>query len=349
MIVFTTMIDGYECVSAYSTGWGCPVRRTIRNVAVAALVGVVAAAAGGTGSAPRAAAAADGDWTTYHHDNARSGVATGLAPLGTLSRAWSATLDGAVYGQPLAVGDRVFAATENDTVYALDADTGAVAWSTHVGTPMPRSALPCGNIDPLGITSTMVYDPATDLLFALAERTGAEHVLVSIDATSGQVREQRPAEPPMGDRVAHQQRAALNLVGDHVYIAYGGLAGDCGTYIGSVVGLPTSGDAAAVSYAIPTTREGGIWAPGGGVLVGDNLLYAVGNGESSSGEYDGSDSVVALTPQLQLADRFAPSTWAADNAADLDLGSMTPAPVDSYVFTDGKRGVGYTLRADGLG
>ena len=154
------------------------------------------------------ATAAPGDWITYHHDNARTGLAADLAPLGTLSPAWTATLDGAVYGQPLVVGDRVFAATENDTVYALDPATGAVVWSAHVGTPMPRSALPCGNIDPLGITSTMVYDPASDLLFALAERTGAEHVLVSIDATTGQVREQRPAEPLMGDRIAHQQRAA---------------------------------------------------------------------------------------------------------------------------------------------
>src|SRR5207302_7019154 len=107
----------------------------------------------------------------------------------------------------------------------------------------PRSARPCGTTDPLGITSTMVYDPASNLLFALAERTGAQHVLVSINATSGQVREQRPAEPPMGDRIAHQQRAALNLVGDRVYIAYGGLAGDCAQYIGSVVALPTTGAA----------------------------------------------------------------------------------------------------------
>jgi polyvinyl alcohol dehydrogenase (cytochrome) len=289
------------------------------------------------------------DWTTYHHDNARTGLAADLAPLGTLSRAWTATLDGAVYGQPLVVGDRVFAATENDTVYALDAGSGAVIWSAHVGAPMRRAQLPCGNIDPLGITSTMVYDPSTNLLFALAERSGAAHVLVSVDATSGQVREQRAAEPPRGDRVAHQQRAALNLVADKVYIAYGGLAGDCGNYIGSVVALPTTGDATPLSYAIPTTREGGIWAPGGGAVVGDNLLYAVGNGESTSGAHDGSDSVIALTPQLGLADWFAPATWADDNAADLDLGSMTPALIGSYVFTDGKRAVGYTLRPDHLG
>jgi polyvinyl alcohol dehydrogenase (cytochrome) len=348
-MVFTAMADGNECVPAYSTDGKCPVRRGIRNVAVAVLVAAVAAAAGGTGSAPRASAAEDGDWTTYHHDNARSGVAAGLAALGTLSRAWSATLDGAVYGQPLAVADRVFAATENDTVYALDAATGAVAWSTHVGTPVRRSSLPCGNIDPLGITSTMVYDPATNLLFALAERTGPEHVLVSIDATTGQVSAERAAEPPRGDPAAHQQRAALNLLGDRVYIAYGGLAGDCANYIGSVVSLPTTGTGPATSYAVPTTREAGIWAPGGATVVDGNLLYAVGNGESTSGEYDGSDSVVALSPDLQLADRFAPSSWAADNAADLDLGSMTPALVGSYVYADGKRGTGYTLRSGALG
>jgi outer membrane protein assembly factor BamB len=323
-------------------------KKPFRVSLVVGLLGVLTVVTTRSATALEASAAA-GDWSTYHRDNARTGVAAGLAPLGTLSPAWTATLDGAVYGQPLIVGDRVFAATENDTVYGLDAATGAVAWSAHVGTPMPRSALPCGNIDPLGITSTMVYDPATNLLFALAERSGAEHVLVSIDATSGQIREQRAAEPPLGDRIAHQQRAALNLLNGEVYIAYGGLAGDCGNYIGSVVSLPTTGAATPNSYAVPTSREGGIWATGGATVIGGNLVYAVGNGESTSGAYDGSDSVIALTPQLQLADLFAPSTWAADNAADLDLGSMTPAQIGSYVFAAGKRGTGYTLNADHFG
>jgi polyvinyl alcohol dehydrogenase (cytochrome) len=292
--------------------------------------------------------AAEADWTTYHRDNQRTGVAAGLAPLGTLSRAWEAKLDGAVYGQPLVVGDRVFAGTENNTVYALDAANGQVAWSAHIGPPMPRSKLPCGNIDPLGITSTMVYDPATNLVFALAELDGGKHVLVSVDAATGAVREQRTAEPPKGDRVAHQQRAALNLLDGRVNIAFGGLAGDCAAYIGSVIALPTTGNDPAISYAIPTTREAGIWAPGGGTLIGDKLMYAVGNGESTSG-YDGSDSVIALDRDLKLLDRFSPTTWADDNANDLDLGSMTPAAVGSYVFIAGKRGVGYTLKADHLG
>ncbi|GAA1810667.1 hypothetical protein GCM10009835_32660 [Planosporangium flavigriseum] len=288
------------------------------------------------------------DWTTYHHDNTRSGVAPELAPLGTLSKAWDATLDGAVYGQPLVVGDRVFAATENNTVYALDAATGRTIWSTHVGSPMPLSQLPCGNINPLGITSTMVYDPATRLLFALSETTAARHMLVSLDATTGTVRQRRAAEPPEGNRVAHQQRGALSLVDGRIYIPYGGLDGDCDRYIGSVVSLPVVGPAKPISYHVPTTRQGGIWAPGGGILVGDRLMYATGNGASTT-TYDGSDSIIALNPELKLVDRFTPTIWAEDNSSDADLGSMTPALAGGYVYANGKRGVGYTLKPNHLG
>ena len=275
-------------------------------------------------------------------------MATGLTSVGSLAKAWETKLDGAVYGQPLVVGDLVFAATENDTVYALQAGTGAVVWSTHLGTPASRSELPCGNIDPLGVTSTMVYDPDTRLVFALAELTGGAHELFGVDAATGAVRLHRPAEPPKGDRIAHQQRSALNLLNGRVYIAYGGLFGDCGNYIGSVVSVPTTGNGPVASYAVPTTREAGIWGTGGGVVAGDRLYYAVGNGESTS-TFDGSDSVIALRPDLSLADSFAPATWAEDNAADLDLGSMTPVAMGPWVYADGKRGVGYVLRRDDLG
>ncbi len=290
----------------------------------------------------------ESDWPTYHHDSARTGVATGLTPVGRLSRAWETKLDGAVYGQPLVVGDLVFAATEHDSIYALRASTGAVVWSVHLGTPMPGSQLPCGNIDPLGITSTMVYDKDTGLVFALAEMTGGWHVLFGVDASTGAVRLRRPAEPPRGDRVAHQQRSALTLLGDRVYIAYGGLFGDCGNYIGSVVSVPTTGHGTLASYVVPTPREGGIWAPGGAAVARGRLYYTVGNGESTTG-YDGSDSVIALRSDLTLADRFVPATWADDNAGDLDLGSMGPAIVGPWVYANGKRGVGYALRANHLG
>jgi polyvinyl alcohol dehydrogenase (cytochrome) len=295
-----------------------------------------------------AASIAGADWTTYHHDNARTGTTTGLAPLGTLGTAWQAKLDGAVYGQPLVVGDTILAATENDTVYGLNANTGATLWSAHLGTPVPRSSLPCGDIDPLGITSTMVYDPATGLVFAVAETTGGTHTLFGIDARTGKVAVHTGVEPPAGDKIAHQQRSALTLLNGRVYVAYGGLFGDCGNYIGSVVSVTTAG-ADPLHYAVPTGREGGIWNPAGAAVSGDTLLYTVGNGESTTGKFDGSDSVIALSPTLNRTDVFAPTSWPQDNASDLDLSSGSPVVLGKWVFVAGKRGTGYVMTAGHLG
>lgn len=299
------------------------------------------------GAAPPAAIAPT-DWPTYHHDNARTGVADQLAPLGTLRTAWQTKLDGAVYGQPLVIGDRVIAATEHNTVYALAAADGHVMWSTSLGQPVPGSDLPCGNIDPLGITGTPAYDQATGLVFVVAETQGGRHALAGVDLASGAVMLRRALPPPKGDEIAHQQRAALTVLDGWVYVAYGGLFGDCGDYIGSVVAAPTTGTGPLRSYAVPTTREAGIWAPGGAAVHNGRLFYAVGNGESTR-DYDHSDSVLALTPQLTLPDSFSPAQWMADNAADLDLGSASPAVIGDRVLTVGKRGVGYLLDTTQLG
>ncbi|ATY13793.1 hypothetical protein CU254_27705 [Amycolatopsis sp. AA4] len=316
--------------------------RTAIASAAAVLIIVSPAAAAGH-SRPVVAS----DWPTYHRDNARTGDAADLAPLGTLGMAWQATLDGAVYGQPLVVGGQILAATENNTVYSLDPATGATRWSAHLGEPARRAELPCGNIDPLGITSTMVYDPATARVYALAELTGGQHVLAGVNVGTGAVEVRTELEPPRGDWIAHQQRGALTLYNGRVYVPYGGLAGDCANYIGSVVSATTAG-ADPISYAVPTTREAGIWAPGGGVVDGPRLLYSVGNGESTMA-YDDSDSVLALSPDLQRVDLFAPDTWADDNAQDLDLGSSSPTLLGDHVLAVGKRGTGYVLRHDQLG
>jgi outer membrane protein assembly factor BamB len=212
---------------------------------------------------------------------------------------------------------------------------------------MPGSDLPCGNIDPLGITSTMAYDPATSRLFAVAESTGGRHTLYGLDPTTGDVEVRVPVEPPRGDRVAHQQRAALTVMDGRVYVAYGGLFGDCGSYVGSVVSVTTAG-AEEISYAIPTEKRAGIWAPGGAVVENHHLLYADGNGKSTQ-HYDGSDSVIELSPSLKRTDLFAPSAWRQDNAQDLDLGSAPAVLLGHWVFIAGKRGTGYVLRREDLG
>jgi outer membrane protein assembly factor BamB len=80
------------------------------------------------------------NWPTYHADAARSGLARGLPAAGRLAIGWSRRLDGAVYGQPLVIGNLVIAATENDTVYGLARVSGRVLWKTHVATPLPLSS-----------------------------------------------------------------------------------------------------------------------------------------------------------------------------------------------------------------
>jgi outer membrane protein assembly factor BamB len=302
-------------------------------------------------STSAAPAAGDGDWTTYHRDNARSGYLPGLPDPTRLTPAWSARLDGAVYGQPLVVGDRVLVATEADSLYALELGTGAVQWRTNIGKPVPLSELPCGNIDPLGITGTPVYDPATGLVFAVAEVTGPAHLLVGVDARSGRVRVRRGADVPGMPPGPHQQRAALALSQGRVYVAYGGLFGDCGDYRGRVVASRTDGGGPLLAFQVPTTREGGIWGASGPAVDGHGRLYvAVGNGAATGGAWDRSDSVLRLSPELRLEDGFAPTRWAQDNAADADLGSMGPLLLpDGLVFAAGKSGLGYLLRADHLG
>ena len=307
---------------------------------------------GGTAASPSPGPALSAqDWPTYHRDAARTGNAPDSPAAGRLSVAWRAHLDGAVYGQPLAVGKLVIAATENDSVYGLDRATGRVRWRAHVGTPVPLSALPCGDIDPLGITGTTVYDQATGLVYAVAETSGFRHVLVGVSVTTGRVAVRRDIPAPDGHPANDQQRAALTIGSGRVYVAFGGLEGDCGPYRGSVVGVPVTGAGPLVSFVVPTAREGGIWAPGGPVVAPDGTLYvSIGNGAATSGAFDGSDSVTALTPGLRRAGLFAPSTWADDNANDRDLGSATPALLSNgTMLAAGKRGTGYLLNAARLG
>src|SRR5215472_10819554 len=135
------------------------------------------------------------DWTMYHRDSARRGYVADASDPRQLTQAWHAALEGGVYAEPLVVNGHVIVATEADTLYSLDAHTGQVQWHTHVGSPVALSQLPCGNIDPLGITGTPVYDPASGLVFAVAEVSGPAHVLVGIDAATGQVRVRRSADP----------------------------------------------------------------------------------------------------------------------------------------------------------
>ncbi len=291
------------------------------------------------------------DWPTFGDDHARTGIAPGFPAPTHLAIAWSAALDGAVYGQPITWGGRVLVATEDDSVYALDPSTGHRLWRAHLGTPVPLSTLPCGNIDPLGITSTPVVDPMSGSLFVVAEVTGPKHVLFALNPATGAVRWSRSVDWPGQDPLTHQQRAGLAVANGRVYVGFGGLDGDCGRYNGVVVGVPTFGSGASVAYVVPTAREGAVWATGGPVIDPAGHVYiSVGNGSATTPPYDGSDSVVELSATLSEIGYFAPATWATDNAGDADLGSLSPTLLSGgWVFIAGKSGTGYVLRQGALG
>lgn len=290
------------------------------------------------------------DWVAYHAGPSRSGAVGGLPPAAPLAAGWFARLDGAVYGQPLVVGRTVIAATEHDTVYGIDRSTGRVRWTTHVATPVPMSAQPCGDISPLGITSTPVLYHG--LVYVLAQAGRAGHLLVGLSPATGRLRYRRAVPSPDGRPAFDQQRSALAAANGRIYVAFGGHFGDCGPYVGSVVGMPAarSGERGIVSYLVPTSKHAGIWAAAGPVIGPDGTLYvSVGNG-ATSGPFDGSDSVTMLSPGLRRTGIFAPDDWLADNKGDLDLGSMSPALTgDGQIVIAGKRGIAYLLSAADLG
>jgi polyvinyl alcohol dehydrogenase (cytochrome) len=343
-----------------------PPRRALAGVSVLAAV-LAAGCSSGAGHAgqaqppsptPRPAISQQGagvgtstNWPTYHQNAERTGDVPGLPAAGPLSLAWSASLGGEVAGQPLIIGGTVVAATEHDTVYALSRATGRILWHTSVGRPLPLADQPCGNLDPLGITSTPVYDPADGLVYVVAQDGAVTHVLAGLRLSDGHVAVSRDIPAPDHQPAYDQQRGALALADGRIYVVFGGHYGDCGPYIGSVVGVPASGHGPIWSYRVPTPKQGGIWAAGGPVVAASGTIYvSSGNGGRFRPPYDGSDSVIALTPQLRRTGVFAPADWAYLSQNDLDLGSMSPALTsDGRILQVGKSGVGYLVDATHLG
>src|SRR5438128_2666770 len=109
-----------------------------------------------------APALADDDWPTYQHSTDRAGIGGAGTTFSDVQATWTTGgLDGAVYAEPLYVGSRVLVATENNTLYSIDASSGGPIWQTHLAEPVPAGTLPCGNIRPtVGITGTPAADAA---------------------------------------------------------------------------------------------------------------------------------------------------------------------------------------------
>jgi polyvinyl alcohol dehydrogenase (cytochrome) len=303
-------------------------------------------------------------WTTYRHDAARSGIDPDSANPVTPSQAWQTShLDSEVYGQPLVYGSDVYVATENDTIYALDAATGAVTWSTHLATPEASTVAPCGDISPsIGITSTPVIDPTTNRIYAVgAVSVGGSihHDLFAVDLTSGQQAAgfpiaADPSFPSGGSAVNQLQRAGLALDHGRILIGYGGNDGDCSTYWGWLVSAPESGTGANTSFQVDASHhEGAIWAAGNAPAIdpSGNVFVATGNGAgNSTSDPDFGDAVVKLNASAQPLDWWAPTNWHSLDSSDADLGSSMPTLLPGgYLFQSGKDGNGYILNGASLG
>jgi PQQ-like domain len=299
---------------------------------------------------PSAASSAAADWPTYDRTAERSGVSVSSPAPVAVRPSWTASVDGAVYAQPLVVGSEVIVATENDSVYALSASSGAVLWTRHLASPV-TAGLPCGNIHPSGITGTPVADPVTGRLWVVTftAQPAYQHTLWELDLATGQTDWQRPIDVSGSDPRAQQERGALTLLGSRVYVPFGGLDGDCSDYKGRVAGAPVSGSGPVVSFTTPNQRQAGIWAPAGESVRDGSLYLATGNGMPYD-QVDDSDSVLSLSPGLAVQGRFTPASFAALSAGDLDLGSTAPALLpDGLIFQIGKKGVGYVLDGSRLG
>ena len=316
-----------------------------------------------TASTTHPSAVVASDWTTFDHDGQRTGVDTSGNSFAHATPAWTSTaLDGQLYGQPLVAGGRVFAATENDTVYALAADSGAVLWSKHLGTPLTPSNVPglCGNIQPtVGITGTPVIDVGRAEIFVvatIADGHNAVHRLVGLDLYTGNVLLNEAVDPPGASPAFQLQRVSLGLTDGRVIIGFGGNAGDCEPYHGLVVSAPEDGSPPATFTVAnqPGDGQGAVWMGGAAPAIDahGNVWVATGNSEhhSSTDAYDQSDSVLELSPTMQLLQSFAPQDWYTDNNNDLDLGSGAPALLpNGLVFEVGKSQTAYVLNQTHLG
>lgn len=287
---------------------------------------------------------------TYHNDNSRSGAnltetqltLTNVA-LGSFGKLFTLNVDGVVYAQPLYIAgltingakhNVVFVATENNSVYAFDGDTGgAPLWQVNFNygppgvtvTPVPDADIHCTNLAPVvGITSTPVIDPVAKVLYTVAKSkevsstaTNYFHRLHGVNILTGQevfpqvnITASVPGacgKPKNGTIVFNpliqHQRASLLLLNDVVYIGSGSHC-DQGKYYGWLLGYNTNTQqqVAALNTAPDSTGtqcRAGIWQGGGGPAADGegNIFVLTGNGafNANTGGQSYGDSALRLS------------------------------------------------------
>jgi hypothetical protein len=315
------------------------------------------------------------DVTTYRDDLGRTGAnltESVLTPANVNSSSFGLlrvlSVDGKVDAQPLYLShlaiagsahDVVFAATEHDTVYAFDAQTGAVLWQKSLlgAGESPSDNRGCGQITPeIGVTSTPVIDRSVGsngaiFLVAMSKDGSGNYYqrLHALDVTSGVELLNGPVtiNPTYSSSAGGQktfspgqyaERAALLLENHTIYTSWTSHC-DAQPYSGWIVGFSESTLAQTTVLNVAADSDGGpsIWMSGGGLAADSSgsiyLITANGafeptlnsGGFPENGDYGNSILRLSSTGgSLAVADYFAPSNEVAESAADLDLGSGGP-------------------------
>jgi hypothetical protein len=314
------------------------------------------------------------DVLTYHNNNFRNGFDNEETTLTrtnvnytTFGKLFTVPADGLVDAEPLYLSsvsisgvthNLLIVATENDSVYAYDADTGTLLW--HVTTLLtgetPSDDRSCAQVEPkIGITATPVInrpktgDPAIYVVAMSKDTSGDYHQrLHALDATTGAELFKGPVEivgtyPGTGDDSSngfvqfdpaqYKERAGLLLVDNTVYLAWASHC-DVRPYTGWIMGYNASTLAqTTVLDLTPNGSRGAIWSSGGGMAAdGSGNIYLLdGNGTfdttlnssrfPSEGDYGNAFLRLSTKGGLAVADYFEMDNEATENGDDTDLGS----------------------------
>jgi len=317
-----------------------------------------------------------GDSVTWRYDNSRDGLNSNETTLTTANvnsttfgKVGEFTVDGRIDGEVLYLGqisisgqmkNVIYFATENGTVYAVDADsisgtTATVLWSKSLVPSGEAPALneetpsPCGNITTTGVLGTPVIDRGRNAIYAVAKtmnsttNTSQFFRIHALDLTNGNELFAGPTTvsatyPGTAGNVSggvvtfsardQQNRPGLLETGGNIYVAFGGQYGDCGAYSGWVISY--NADTLAQSGVIdlnPNSTQGGMWDGQAGPsadTAGSVYVVTANTGDTTTiGANDYPDSVVRLTNSgtLTVADYWTPFNAVTLDQQDLDLGS----------------------------
>jgi len=343
---------------------------------------------------------------TWHNDLARTGQnlhETVLTPVNvnskTFGKLFSFPVDGQIVAQPLYVNNVsipgkgtynvIYVATENDSVYAFDADgvnTSALWYDSFIDpgkgiTPIPcadTGANPCPFASVIGITGTPVIDPGSGTLYLVAatKETGKfVNRLHALDITTGgekfggTVQIQASVKGSgAGSRQgvvsfdAHHesQRPGLLLLNGVVYLGWASF-GDVAPFHGWVLGYgATSLAQMAVFNSTPNGSDGGVWQSGAAPSAdaAGNIYLLTGNGtfDGNKAGSDWGDTFLKFDSSLAVQDYFTPDDQLKLAKNDLDLGSgagiLLPPQSGKYpdeMVSAGKEGLIYVVNRDKMG